>query len=202
MLKSIHHHLVFQRRVNVLSGILSQFIAKENIKSIIDVGCGDGTISKKIIDSNPGLSIQGIDIMARPSCAIPFKEYDGHSIPFETGAADACMFVDVLHHLHHVEELLREASRAASKYIIIKDHIWSSKLDYKILEFMDNIGNKPHGVVLEYNYLEDATWKALFKKLNLEIVQQTYDIPLYPIPFQWVFGNGLHMITVLKKSSK
>lgn len=198
MLKKIHHHLVFQRRVQVLANIIGEFASKASVNKLLDVGCGDGTITKIVADKNK-ISAEGIDIMARPSCAIPFKEYDGHRIPYADNSVDACLFVDVLHHLHHVEALLAEACRVSSKYIIIKDHIWKSKLDYKILEFMDNVGNKPHGVVLEYNYLPDNKWKEIFERLNLEIVNQTYDVPLYPIPFQWIFGNGLHFITILKK---
>jgi len=171
----------------------------DSIKKVVDVGCGDGTISSLIASKKEGREFSGIDIMARPTCAIPFKEYDGHHIPYEDNSVDACMFVDVLHHLHHVKELLAEAKRVSKKYIIIKDHLWKNKLDYKILEFMDNIGNKPHGVVLEYNYLPEKKWREIFDELGLEVVSMKKSIPLYAFPFSMVFGRELHFVALLKK---
>lgn len=190
--------MVFLRRINVLSNEISS-IMDDSIKKVVDVGCGDGTISSLIASKKKGREFSGIDIMARPTCAIPFKEYDGHHIPYEDNSVDACMFVDVLHHLHHVKELLAEAKRVSNKYIIIKDHLWKNKLDYKILEFMDNIGNKPHGVVLEYNYLPEKKWREIFDELGLEVVSMNKSIPLYAFPFSMVFGRELHFVALLKK---
>ena len=198
MLNSIHHQLVFLRRINVLSNEISS-VMDDSIKKVVDVGCGDGTISSLIASKKEGREFSGIDIMARPTCAIPFKEYDGHQIPYEDNSVDACMFVDVLHNLHHVKELLAEAKRVSNKYIIIKDHLWKNKLDYKILEFMDNIGNKPHGVVLEYNYLPEKKWREIFDELGLEVVSMNKSIPLYAFPFSMVFGRELHFVALLKK---
>ncbi len=197
MLKYIHHHLVFLRRINVLSNELSN-VMDDSIKTVVDVGSGDGTISHLIASKKQGRNFSGIDIMARPTSAIPFKEYDGYHIPYENKSVDACMFVDVLHHLHHVKELLAEAKRVSKNYIIIKDHLWKTKLDYKILEFMDNIGNKPHGVVLEYNYLPEKEWRKIFDELGLEIVKMNKSIPLYPFPFSIAFGRELHFVALLK----
>ena len=190
--------MVFLRRINVLSNEISS-VMDDSIKKVVDVGCGDGTISSLIASKKKGREFSGIDIMARPTCAIPFKEYDGHHIPYEDNSVDACMFVDVLHHLHHVKELLAEAKRVSNKYIIIKDHLWKNKLDYKILEFMDNIGNKPHGVVLEYNYLPEKKWREIFEELDLEVVSMNKSIPLYAFPFSMVFGRELHFVALLKK---
>lgn len=190
--------MVFLRRINVLSNEISS-VMDDSIKKVVDVGCGDGTISSLIASKKKGREFSGIDIMARPTCAIPFKEYDGHHIPYEDNSVDACMFVDVLHHLHHVKELLAEAKRVSNKYIIIKDHLWKNKLDYKILEFMDNIGNKPHGVVLEYNYLPEKKWREIFDELGLEVVSMNKSIPLYAFPFSLVFGRELHFVALLKK---
>jgi hypothetical protein len=94
---------------------------------------------------------------------------------------------------------LAEAKRVSNKYIIIKDHLWKNKLDYKILEFMDNIGNKPHGVVLEYNYLPEKKWREIFDELGLEVVSMKKSIPLYAFPFSMVFGRELHFVALLKK---
>ena len=79
LLKDLHHEYVFLRRIKVISDEIAKQMP-DNVK-ILDIGCGDGTISKLISEKKSGISYEGIDIMARPNCAIPFKEFDGVHIP-------------------------------------------------------------------------------------------------------------------------
>ena len=197
MLKQLHHRFVFLRRIKVLSRELAAFI-DPGTKTLLDIGSGDGSISKLIQDRNPSLKISGIDIIARMSSAIPVKIYDGKQIPFGDNSFDICMFVDVLHHSLHVKELLTEARRVSGKYILIKDHVYKTRLDFRTLKFMDDVGNKPYGVALEYNYLTEKEWDTIFNELGLEIVRKKTRIPLYLFPFNLVFGRGLHFICLLK----
>lgn len=197
MFKQLHHKFVFRRRIKVLSAELAAFINPGTI-TILDIGSGDGKISKLIQDSNPHLKISGIDILARPYSSISFKLYDGKHIPFDDNSFDVCMFIDVLHHLPHIKELLAEAKRVSNNYILIKDHLYKSNLDFKTLKFMDDLGNKPHGVVLKYNYLKEKEWETIFSDLGLTIVKKKTRIPLYPFPFSLFFGRKLHFISILK----
>ena len=197
MLKQLHHTFIFRRRIKVLSGELSGFIGP-CVKTILDIGSGDGAISKLIQDRNPGLKISGIDIMARPSSAIPFSLYDGKRIPFDDNSFDACMLIDVLHHINHINELLAEAKRVAVNFILIKDHVYRNRFDFNTLKLMDDLGNKPHGVGLEYNYLKEEEWATIFKEMGFQLVKMKTTIPLYPFPFSLIFGRRLHFICLLK----
>jgi SAM-dependent methyltransferase len=202
MLKQLHHKFIFLRRIKILSRELSVCIDSDTI-TILDIGCGDGAISKLMRDSNTGLKISGIDIVARPHCAIPFKLYDGKHIPFDDNSFDVCMLVDVLHHLPHIKdikELLTEAKRVSGKYILIKDHQYKNRFDFKTLKFMDDIGNKPHGIAVEYNYLKENEWHRIFNDAGLTIVKRKVKIPLYAFPFNLFFGRKLHFISCLKIS--
>jgi SAM-dependent methyltransferase len=197
MLKKLHHRFVYIRRTKVLSRELSAFIGQDT-KKMLDIGCGDGAVSKLIRDNNPLLDISGIDILERPYSAIPVKLYDGRHIPYEDNSVDMCFFADVLHHLPHIKELLTEAMRVSCRYILIKDHLYKSEFDFKTLKFMDDAGNKLHGVHLEYNYLKEEEWSELFKNLGLIIEKTKTNIPLYPFPFNLIFGRRLHFISLLK----
>jgi hypothetical protein len=64
---------------------------------------------------------------------------------------------------------------------------------------MDWVGNRPHGVVLPYNYLSEKEWQKLYADAGLKEARVERSIPLYPAPFSWIFGRKLHFIALLKK---
>jgi len=197
LLRSIHNEYVFQRRIQVLSDEVASVLGDS--RTVLDIGCGDGTISKLSADKKGnGVTFSGIDVMARPTCAIDFKLFDGYTIPHPDNSFDTCMFIDVLHHLNHIKEIIAEAKRVSSKYIIIKDHLYSTQLDYGILKFMDWVGNKPHSVGVIFNFKKEEFWRNLFDELGLEIVQFNKNVPLYPFPFNMIFGRDLHFVALLK----
>lgn len=201
LLKDLHHEYVFLRRIRVISDEIAKQMP-DNVR-VLDIGCGDGTISKMIAEKKPGTQYEGIDIMARPTCAIPFKEYDGVHIPYPDNSFDAAQYTDVLHHVpdDNFKNLLRETMRVSKKYLVIKDHLWETGFDFQTLKFMDWVGNAPHGVKVIYNFKTEKYWMETFEELGLEIVTINKRIPLYPGVFNAIFGRQLHFIAVLKKKN-
>jgi SAM-dependent methyltransferase len=167
---------------------------------VLDIGCGDGTIAGLIMDRNPTVKIQGVEIAPRPTCRIACKPFDGKSLPHAPGSFDVCMFVDVLHHTHEIEALLLEACRVSRRYVLIKDHVAGNWLDFKILQFMDWVGNRPHGVVLPYNYQSRTQWDRYFSRAGLNAIARQDRVKLYPFPFSVLFGRKLHFIELFEKS--
>ncbi|MBS1120756.1 MAG: Methyltransferase type 11 [Deltaproteobacteria bacterium] len=199
-LKNLHHKYVFQRRIDVLAKELAAHVPANS--KVLDVGCGDGTISQLVMAQRPGVTYEGIDIMARPSCAIPFRTFDGLHIPHDDGSFDAVQFVDVLHHTNEIEPLVADAVRVSKRYVLIKDHLWENRLDFETLRFMDWVGNAPHGVKVIYNFKNEEFWRDLFDRLGLSIVTMNKRVPLYPFPFSALFGRGLHFVALLEKRSR
>ena len=189
-----HDKLVFARRTRVLA---SQIGAVLPPGSVLDVGCGDGTIDTMIQEQRPDLAIRGVDIMIRPSTLIPVDRFDGESIPLADGEVESVMFIDVLHHTNDPMVLLKDAARVARQAVVIKDHCSQNPLDYWTLRFMDWVGNAPHGVVLPYNYWSREQWLAAFDRLGLKLISWEDSIPLYPFPASAVFGRKLHFIAKL-----
>jgi len=196
-IKQWHHAFVFQRRTRVLAELLAAQIPQR--ASVLDVGCGDGTISDLIRQLRPDISIQGVEFLVRPGCKIDCTAFDGMTLPFPDSSFDVCLFVDVLHHTSDPLVLLREAARVSSSFVLIKDHLDENFLDNATLKFMDWIGNRPHGVVLTYNYQSRKQWTSYFASCGLVETNWTTKVLLYPPPFSLIVGRGLHFVGLLKK---
>lgn len=195
LLKKAHTDLVHGRRVTRLGRHICQALPPD--LSVLDVGCGDGHIAAYVQQERPDLTITGVDVLVRPTTQIPVTQFDGFTIPFEDNAFDAIMFVDVLHHTDDPLVLLREASRVARRFVVIKDHTMDGLFAGATLRFMDWFGNKPHGVALPYNYWKERQWREAFDALGMETVEWKSDLKLYPHIADLVFGRGLHMIARL-----
>ena len=196
LLGKAHGKLVHSRRVQKLSEHLCDLIP--NNSTVLDVGCGDGKLAGLIGEIRPDITIEGIDVLVRDKTAVPVTEFDGNRIPFPDKSFDVIMFVDVLHHTEDPFVLLREAARVTKEIIVIKDHTSEGLLSNATLRFMDWVGNKPHGVVLPYNYWKEVQWKQAFKDLQAEVLIWRGNLQLYPYFADLFFGRNLHLITKLR----
>lgn len=193
-----HRALVFGRRARVLSEALAPLIPA-NARSVLDIGCGDGTIASLIAACRPDLAVEGVEVIPRPSCRVPCRAFDGEKLPFPDGSFDVCLFVDVLHHTTDVTQLLREAVRVSRTCVVLKDHLSESSFDHATLRGMDWVGNRPHGVTLTYNYQSRIQWEEHFSACGLRATQLSTALPIYPFPFSQLFGRKLHFVAQLAR---
>lgn len=197
LIDQLHGGYVFKRRVRVLSSRLAPLLPPK--ASVLDVGCGDGTIAKLIMELRPDVKIEGIDVLVRPQTHIPVTKFDGKAIPHPSGSFDCVMFVDVLHHTDDPNVLLREAARVSRSELLLKDHNRNGICAGSVLRFMDWVGNARHNVVLPYNYWTRDQWAAAFKSLDLETLENQGHLGLYPFPASLAFERQLHFIAKLRK---
>jgi ubiquinone/menaquinone biosynthesis C-methylase UbiE len=199
LVKFSHQRLVFNRRADMLAARLAPLFPPN--ASVLDIGCGDGTIDQQILNRRPDVSIAGVDLFVRPSSRISVIVFDGNNIPYRDASFDVAMFVDVLHHTKDPEVLLRQAKRVAKKSIVIKDHFRNGFLADTTLRVMDWVGNAAHGVALPYNYWSREDWTAAFQSLSLEPDEIVTQLSLYPMPASLIFDRGLHFIARLPVGS-
>jgi SAM-dependent methyltransferase len=192
-----HQSFVHARRVRILAELLAAKIPENS--SVLDIGCGDGTIGSLIQSAIPSAQIRGIEVAERPACRIPCRSFDGVHIPFPDATVDVSMFVDVLHHMDSIHEVLGEAARVSRRFLLIKDHLSESPVDYYTLKLMDWVGNRPHGVLLPYNYQSRSQWDSYFAAAHLRLKTWQDQIPLYPSPLNGIFGRKLHFVALLEK---
>lgn len=191
----IHGDLVFNRRIDVLARHFAQVIPRD--ASVLDVGCGDGSLDRLLLERRPDLRIEGIDVLLRPRTHVPVTLFDGRTIPRADRSVDVVTFVDVLHHTDDPMVLLTEAARVASRCVVLKDHTMDGPLSGSVLRVMDWFGNARHGVRLPYNYWSSRQWKSAFDSLGLRVGEDRRDLGIYPPGADFVFGRGLHLIVRL-----
>jgi ubiquinone/menaquinone biosynthesis C-methylase UbiE len=196
VLDTIHGQYVSTRRVRVLCDHLTPLFPPGN--HILDVGCGDGLLARRIADRRPDVTIRGIDVLVRADTAIPVEPFDGKTIPLDDASVDTVLFVDVLHHTTDPLPLLHEAARVARSGVVIKDHLREGALAGVTLRLMDWVGNARHGVALPYNYLSRQAWMSAFKSAGLAIDCWCDALHLYPPIASQFFDRSLHFIARLR----
>lgn len=198
VLDTIHGSFVFPRRISRLAQSLAELLP--NQARVLDVGCGDGSLALEISKLRSDIRLEGIDVLIRKKTWIPVRKFDGNCIPHGDGSFDVVMFVDVLHHTHDPQVLLKEAKRVGRQAVLIKDHTRDGLLAGPRLRFMDWVGNARHEVVLPYNYWSRRKWQAELKNLGLVEDEWNEKIDLYPWWANWFFGSSLHFVARLKSS--
>jgi len=200
VLGSVHGRLVFGRRIRVLSDRLARMLPLGS--TVLDVGCGDGSLDKLLLQQRPDLCLQGVDVLVRPATRIPVQPFDGRHLPFPDASFDAVLLVDVLHHAEDAMQLLREAARVTRDSVVIKDHLRDRFLAGPMLRFMDYLGNAPHGVRLPYNYWPRRQWTLAWENAGLDTAEFHSDLRLYPPPFEHLFGGSLQFLARLRRGSR
>jgi ubiquinone/menaquinone biosynthesis C-methylase UbiE len=198
IIEKLHEKYVKKRRAYILHEKLMD-VLPDGEATVLDVGCGDGSVARHLIEANPSLEIIGIDTLVRDSAAITVKKFDGMEIPYASDSFDYCLFVDVLHHASDSFLLLKEAVRVARRGIVIKDHTSQGLFARQVLKFMDDTHNRRYGVSLPYNYWTFEEWNAAIQRLGLRAVKYESRLKLYPFWADWLFGRNLHFLGLFEK---
>jgi len=197
VLDRIHESCVYGRRVRCLSDHLARLVPAAC--SLLDIGCGDGKLAQLLLEKRPDLRIEGVDVLVRKKTWLPVKPFDGTNLPYSDSSFDGVMLIDVLHHTLDPLPLLRQALRVSRRWLIVKDHVLQGPGAALRLRFMDYVGNARHTVALPYNYQSTSEWSALYRCLNVKVSAEVTDLGLYPWPFDYVFGAGLHFVVLLDR---
>ncbi len=191
----LHSGLVMDRRARVLSQHIASILPRS--ARVLDVGAGNGELSRAIMAHRPDVKIDGLDTFLWPERFIEVRKFDGTTIPYDNESYDTCLISDVLHHIEKPLGLMSEMVRVARNSIVIKDHVADSRIDFATLKFMDWFGNRGHGVVLPYCYWTWDAWQRAFQQLGLEIETIERDLCLYPFPVSVLCDRKLHFISRL-----
>lgn len=197
MLGRMHERIVHSRRVKTLCQHFAGLVPPG--ARLLDVGCGDGWLSRLLQERRSDIRVEGIDVLVREDTQIRVRPFDGRVIPFDDETFDVVLLVDVLHHTTEPAFLLAEATRVTRRYVMLKDHCLTGFLAGATLRFMDDVGNARFGVALPYNYWPRVRWFEAFQGLGLGVDTWRDDLRLYPWPASWLFERKLHFLARLEK---
>ncbi len=195
----LHHNFIFKRRLNALCDSIYEHI---DPGTVLDVGSGNGMIGSKLMEIREDIKVHGIDVQIRQNSAIETKKYDGKIIPYGDNSFSTVILIDVLHHIDDYQQVVSECLRVSKGKVIIKDHFSENKIDENLLKILDWGGNKPHDVVLPYNFFSRSSWGDMLINNNaIESFRQESVPKMYPWPFQRILGSGIQFISVIESSS-
>jgi ubiquinone/menaquinone biosynthesis C-methylase UbiE len=80
-----------------------------------------------------GVDPSGVDVKDFRQADIPFRQFDGTSIPFPDSAFDHVVVSEVLHHSHEPMMLIRECHRVARRSVIVFEDMPEGRLGKAVL---------------------------------------------------------------------
>jgi SAM-dependent methyltransferase len=141
-----------------------------DVQSVLDVGCGDGSIVGRLSDVNFGSEYIGVDISssaiaaarAKKIARASFEVFDGSSLPFRDKEFDLVVMSHVVEHLEHPRNLIREAQRVGVHVVIEVpcEHTIRLPRDY----VADPVGH--------INYYTPVTIRRLLQTCGLTVEKQ------------------------------
>lgn len=134
-------------------------------KTALDFGSGDGWYSRNLTESGRFDDLKAIDVKLRDHVYFtPMLYGTDEKLPFSEAEFDLVYAVDVLHHCPSPLASLAEIARVCGKYIVIKDHTYSSWVGRFTLSVLDELGNRRFGIPSPHHYQRDREWNDALKK--------------------------------------
>ncbi|MDP4006088.1 bifunctional 2-polyprenyl-6-hydroxyphenol methylase/3-demethylubiquinol 3-O-methyltransferase UbiG [Methylobacterium sp. NEAU K] len=106
-------------------------------KRILDIGCGPGTLAKRLAED--GAAVTGVDpgeaALAKARAAMPgarFEIASGEALPFPDASFDGAVLLNALHHVPDPAAALAEAARIlvpGGVLVVVEPLAWGSFFD-------------------------------------------------------------------------
>ncbi len=164
-----------QRVWNSLAPLLEEL---DDVKTVLDYGSGDGWFTRQIRDAGFA-EIAALEVQARPDAFFEPQLFDGRRIPFGDRAFDLVYSVDVLHHCPRPARQLDEMLRVCGRFLLLKDHTYSTPLGKLALCAMDEVGNRRFGIPSLYRYQRGWEWARQIERAGFSCRDFAHPAPCH-----------------------
>lgn len=199
LVELVHEKIIHPVRVRSLTQGLGDLLDRG--ASLLDVGCGDGSMAALLHDQCALSRVEGVDVLVRGKVDIPVTSFDGLNLPWADRSWDYVMAIDVLHHVEDQQALLADMLRVARRAVVLKDHLCENAFDRWMLLKMDGVGNDRHGVTVPGRYLSRKQWQTLIGSAGGTVETFHDRVAIYPWPLSMVFGRSLHCLYSIRPPS-
>ncbi len=182
-----HYERISIPRVSAIADAMVK-VAPARAESILDVGCGDGLLLGEISKRLGARDVHGVDVKIQPNVTFDVVQYDGLTIPHESGRFDLVTISDVLHHATDAKATLTEAIRVVKPggAVVIKDHFSFGLWSHGVLLAMDLVGNFSQGIDVRGKYLSPPQWIDLVHACGGAIERLEWPVRIHALPFRLV----------------
>ncbi|CAB4913452.1 unannotated protein [freshwater metagenome] len=127
------------------------FVATSNPSSVLEVGAGEGSIARRLLERNPDLGITILDLpdpeLASHWAGLEVAQVQGsvEELPFPDRSMDLILAIEVLEHVVHPEVALAEIARVADREVILsvpREPIWRIG-NLARGRYLSDLGNTP-----------------------------------------------------------
>jgi SAM-dependent methyltransferase len=99
---------------------LSDWILDRGVESVVDVGCRDGVLGRTMAQRSGGRTLPryfGVDFVAQEGSPVSVLADLSVGLPFDDGAADMVVALDVVEHLDDFQGGLEEIYRVSRRFV-------------------------------------------------------------------------------------
>ena len=152
---------------------------------VLDVGSGTGLVSRRLaarLDVRPTLT-DVVDFGNRVGGLPYVRLRDPVRLPFDDASFDAVLLLFVLHHVPRWEDqelLLGEAARVCRRRVVLIEDTPTSRVDRAFNVAWDWVLNLRHGVPKPFTFRTVEGWRAVFRRLGLEVAHAETYRPKWP----------------------
>lgn len=171
--------LLMNRFFNALDGLIIPL----EVEKVLEIGCGEGFLTKHIKDLKRNIYIEGIDssdriteIASRLHPEIKFSVASAYQLPYQEKSFDLAVACEVLEHLEEPLRALKEIKKVTKKYCIFsipREPLWRI-LNIMRGHYIKNFGDTPGHI---------QHWK---EKEFVSLLEEYFVIKAIKRPSPWI----------------
>lgn len=111
---------------NDKAGNIQALLGKRKVSSVLDVGCGTGSVLAELIQRNIGDRHVGVDVvdpsehLDQNAKGLDLRRYDGDRLPWPDNSFDFVYASHVVEHVPDPRGFLQELARVSSRYVYVE----------------------------------------------------------------------------------